>query len=126
MSVTTVSSLIFFRSDSYRLTKKLVVRESNLKHNHRIGPDVSAHYPSSRKLSKDETTAVNEVLSLQPKTKYVKEMIENKYRKLVTLKDFHNLKTRMKNESRGGHKDAQLLLEELDNSLKKHLVVVVL
>ena len=104
------SSLILFRSKPYRLTKKLVVRESNLKHNHRIGPDVSVHYPSSRKLSEDETTAVNEVLSLQPKTKYVKEMIENKYGKLVTLKDVHNLKTRMKNESRGGHRDAQLTI----------------
>ena len=98
------------------MTKKLVVGESNLKHNRCIGPDVSVHYPSSRKLSKDETTAVNEELSLQPKTKYVKEMIENKYGKLVMLKDVHNVKTRMKNESRS---DAQLLLEELNTSLKK-------
>ena len=59
-----------------RLTKKLIVRESVLEHNHRIGPDVSAHYPSNRKLTEEEHAAINEVLSLQPKTKYVKEMIE--------------------------------------------------
>ena len=95
------------------------MRECCLEHNHRIGPSLSEHYPSNRKLSKEESVAVNELLSLQPKTKYVKEMIASKYGKFVTLKDIHNLKTRMKNKSRGGRKDEQLLLEELENSLKK-------
>ena len=36
----------------HRLTSKLVVRERNLDHNHRIGPDVAAHYSADRKLSK--------------------------------------------------------------------------
>ena len=49
------------------LFKKIVVRESVLERNHRIGPDISAHYPSNRKLTKEENAAINEVLSLQPK-----------------------------------------------------------
>ena len=53
---------------------------------------------------------MNEILSLKPKTKHVKEMIESKYGKFVTLKDIHNLKSRMKTEARGGLHDAQLLL----------------
>ena len=39
-------------------------RESVLDHNHRIGPDVSALYPSNRKLTEEENAAINEVLSL--------------------------------------------------------------
>ena len=38
-----------------------------------------------RKQSRKE--AVNEILSLNPKTKHVKEMIESKYGKFVTLKN---------------------------------------
>ena len=45
-------------------------------------------------------------------------MIENKLGKLVTLKDIHNLKSRMKTEACGGLHDAQLLLVELEKSLK--------
>ena len=60
-------------------------------------------------------------LSLKPKTKHVKEMIESKYiqyEKFDTLKDIHNLKSRMKTEARGGLHDAQLFLVELEKSLK--------
>ena len=112
-------SVIHYIMCTNRLTKKLVVRECNLEHNHRIGPDVSIHYPSNRKLTEEQNAAINEVLSLQPKAKYVKEMIENKFGKFVTLKDVHNLKTRMKSKSRGGCRDEQLLLEELENVLSK-------
>ena len=52
-----------------RLTKKLVVRECNLEHNHRIGPDVLVHYPSNRKLTEEQNAAINEGLSLQSKEK---------------------------------------------------------
>lgn len=102
-----------------RLTKRLVVRECCLEHNHRIGPELSLHYPSNRKLTKEQSVAVKELLNLQPKTKHVKEMIASKFGKLVTLKDIHNLKTRMKSESRGGRRDEELLLEELEKFLKK-------
>ena len=100
----------------HRLTSKLVVRERNLDHNHRIGPDVAAHYSANRKLSKVEKETLNEILSHKPKTKHVKEMIESKYGKFVTLKDI--LKSRMKTEACGGLHDAQLLLVELEKSLK--------
>ena len=59
------------------------------------------------------------MLSFAAKHKYVKEMIEKKFGKFVTLKDIHNIKTRMKSKSRAGHRDEQLLLEELENILKK-------
>ena len=61
-------------------------RDTNNYHLHVTTVSISTYYPSTSILSKDETTAVNEVLSLQPKTKYVNEMIENKYGKLVKLK----------------------------------------
>ena len=82
-----------------------------------LGPDISAHYPSNRKHTKEENAAINEVLSLQPKAKYVKEMIEKKFGKYVTLKDVHNLKTRLKSKSCAGRRDKQLLLEELESIL---------
>ena len=101
-----------------RLTKKLVVRECILEHNHRVCPDVSVHNPSNRKLT-EEQNAINEVLSLKPKTRYVKEMIENRFGEFVSLKDCHNLKTRMKSETRARRRNEQLLLEELQSILSK-------
>ena len=68
---------------------------------------MSAHYLSNRKLTKEENAAIK-VLSLQPKTKYVEEIIK---RKFVTLQDLHNLKRRLKSNSHAEHKDEQLLLE---------------
>ena len=62
--------------------------------------------------TKEQNAAIDEVLSLKPKPKYIKEMIEKKFGKFVTLKDVHNLKTRMKTKSRAGRRDEQLLLEE--------------
>ena len=35
----------------YRVCKKLAVKVSNFKHNHRIGSDLMAHYPSNQKLN---------------------------------------------------------------------------
>lgn len=52
------------------------MRESCLEHNHRVGPTIVAHYPSIRKLSTEESAAVGELLTLRPKTKHVKEMID--------------------------------------------------
>lgn len=95
------------------------MRQCCLERNHCIGPSLSEYYPSNRKLSKEESVGVNELLSLWPEIKYVKEMIASKFGKFVTLKGIHNLKTRMKNKSHGSHRDEQLLLEELENSLKK-------
>lgn len=37
---------------------------------------------------------------------------------LVTLKDIHNLRTRMKQKSHRGLQDAELLLEELETTVK--------
>ena len=61
---------------------------------------------------------MSEILSLKPKSKHVKEMIESKYEKFITLKNIHNLKSRMKTAARGGLHDAQHLLVELEKSLK--------
>ena len=93
--------IVYFRSSTeiipyYRVCNKIVVRVSNLEHNHCIGSDLMGHYPSSRKLNDETALAVKEVLSLRPNTKHVKEMIEKKYGKFVTLKDIHNFKMRMK------------------------------
>lgn len=75
------------------LTKKHVVHESVLDHNHHVGPDVSVHYSPNRKLTKPAT-----------KTQ-------------VHQRNVHNLKTRMKTKSHSGRRDEQLLLEELENNL---------
>ena len=69
-----------------RLTKKLIVRECNLEHNHRLGKEIVAHYPSSRRLSSEEKKEVVEILSFRPNNKHLKEMIKKNYGKLVTLK----------------------------------------
>ena len=80
-------------SVNYNSLTKKHVRESVLDHNHHVGPDVSVHYSSNRKLTKPAT-----------KTQ-------------VHQRNVHNLKTRMKTKSHSGRRDEQLLLEELENNL---------
>ena len=45
---------------------KLVVRERNLEHNHRLGLNIAAHYSANRKLTKAQKDEVNEILRLKP------------------------------------------------------------
>ena len=42
-----------------KISKCLVVKECNLHHNHRIGPEILKHYPSARRLSVEEKQHVN-------------------------------------------------------------------
>ena len=72
----------------YRVYKKLVVKVSNFKHNHRVGSDLMAHYPSNQKLNGETALAVKEVLSLQPNTKLVKQVIEKKYGKFFNFERY--------------------------------------
>ena len=102
-----------------RLTKKLKVRECNLAHNDRVGEEILAHYPSSRKLSCDEEQEVEDILSLRPNNKHPKEIIKKKFGKLVTLKDIQNLKTKVREHTRRGLEDAQLILDHLQEALEQ-------
>jgi len=72
----------------------LVVRECNLDHNHHTGEEIYRHYPSARKLSKDEEKNVTDVLGLKANSKHVRDLIARRYGKFVTLKDIQNLKTK--------------------------------
>ena len=55
-----------------KLQNKIVVREADIKHNHRTGSDVVQHYPSSR-LNKVEQKEVEEIIRLKPNTKHVQD-----------------------------------------------------
>lgn len=96
----------------------LVVTECCLDHNHRIGEDIYKHYPSARKLSKEEERNIAEILSLKANSKHVRQLIARKYGKFVTLKDIQNIKTKVREETRMGLQDAQLVLNQLTDALQ--------
>lgn len=96
----------------------LVLKECNLEHNHRIGKEIYRHYPSARKLSKDEEKEVTDILSLRPNNKYVRELVVKRYGKFVTLKDIQNVKTKAREQSKMGLRDAQLVLDKLTEALQ--------
>ena len=102
-----------------RLTKKLIVRECCLTYNHRVGKEILAHYPSTRKPNSKEEQAVLKILNLRPNNKHVKELIENKFGKLITLKDIQNLKTKVRERTCKGMEDAQLLVDHLQEALRQ-------
>ena len=98
-----------------KLQNKIVAREFDVKHNHRIGDDVIQHYPFARRLSKDD---VEEIIALKPNNKHVQDLISKKYGKHVTLKDIQNFRTKARERTRGGLKDAQLVLDGLTEALE--------
>ena len=73
-----------------KLQNKMVIRELDIKHNHRTGSDVVQHYPFARRLSKAEQKEVEEIIGLKPNNKHVQDLISKKYGKHVTLKDIQN------------------------------------
>lgn len=87
-------------------------------HNHRVGEVIIKHYPSSKKLSKEKEKAVCDIVSLKPNNKNVRDFVVRKYGKLVTLKDIQNIKTKVREQTRKGLQDAELLLEKLKESLE--------
>ena len=54
-----------------------------------------ANYPSTQKLISKEEQEVLEILNLRLNNKHLKEMIENKFSKLIALKDIQNLKPKL-------------------------------
>ena len=98
---------------------KLVVREVNLEHNHRVGQEIIKHYPSFQRLETHEEEELLNIVSLKPNNKHVRDMVVKKYGKYITLKDIHNLKTKVRERSQKGLEDAQLLLDNLKNTLEK-------
>ncbi|XP_065891605.1 uncharacterized protein [Dysidea avara] len=97
------------------LYKKLCVRHCHLEHTHQVGPAIFAHYPVNRRLTAAEEATISEMLTVKPNTKRVKELVEKKFGKCVTLKDISNLKTKVKEQTRKGLEEPQLLLSTLQN-----------
>ena len=64
---------ITFSYDKFQ--DKLVLREINLDHNHRVSQEIIKHYPSSRRLETNEEEEVLDIVSLKPNNKYVRDMI---------------------------------------------------
>ena len=77
------------------------------------------HYPSFRRLETPEEEELLNIVSLKPNNKHVQDMVVKKYGKYITLKDIHNLKTKVQEISQKGLEDAQLLLDNLKNTLEK-------
>ena len=102
-----------------RVAGCLVVRECLLSHNHRIGSEIMEQYASSRRLSLKQQHAVNELLSVKPNNKRIKDHIHSKYKKFVTLKDIQNMKAKLKQSAKNGRRDEQILLDSLENALKQ-------
>lgn len=106
-----------------RATRCLVLRECLLDHNHRIGCEIIEQYASSRRLSRrlssKEQHEVNEMLSLRPNNKQLKDHIHSKYKKLVTLKDIQNMMAKMRESTKDRRRDEQILLDSLEKVLKE-------
>ena len=60
-----------------KLQNKMVIREFDIKHNHRTGSDVVQH-PLARRLSKAEQKEVEEVIGLKPKKMHMQDLISTK------------------------------------------------
>ena len=81
--------------------------------------EILGHYPSSRKLNSSKEQDLLEILNLRPNNKHLKEMIEKKFGKLVTLKDIQNLKTKVRERTCKGMEDAQLVVDHLQEALRQ-------
>ena len=72
----------------------------------------------TRRLSKDEEKDITEILGLKANSKHVCDLIVRRYGKFVTLKGIQNLKTKVREETRMGLRDAQLVFDKLTNALR--------
>ena len=102
-----------------RITKVLVVRECNLEHNHLVGSKIMLHYPSSRRLSKEQQQEMHTLLKLRPSNKHLKEHILKQFGTFTTLKDIQNMKTKVREMEKQGRTDAQRTIDELAEALQR-------
>ena len=80
-----------------------------------MGPAIFAHYPVNRRLTAAEEATISETLTVKPNTKRVKELVEKKFGKCLTLKDISNLKIKVKEQTQKGLEEPQLLLSTLQS-----------
>lgn len=93
-----------------RTLDKLVITESELTHNHRLGEDLYETHPSVRRLDNDMKSEVNTLLEMNADVARVREHLSCKYGKYVTLKDLHNARAVIRKVAGNGETDAQSLL----------------
>jgi len=100
-----------------KVRRCLRVNECNLEHCHRIGETIFQHYPTNRRLNREEQNDVEEMVQLKPNNKLVRELVAQKFGKHLTLKDIQNVKTKIKERESGKRKDGQIVLDKLTEAL---------
>jgi len=100
-----------------RVLNCLIVRDSCLQHSHRVGKEILKHYPSQCKLTEAEQADVKTAISLKANTKHLKDHIQKKYGKFLTLRDVYNIRVKGKEMEKNGQHDAQNVIDILSSAL---------
>ena len=77
---------------SDRKSGQLVVKKLNTDHNHEVSSDLKMMYPSQRRLEGDLLETAKTLTQLRTDVKVLREYLQTKKNKCVTLKDLHNLR----------------------------------
>ncbi|XP_065890957.1 zinc finger SWIM domain-containing protein 3-like [Dysidea avara] len=93
--------------------KKFTVQRCNLNHSHPIGAHIIPHYPSVRRLDGDELKRSQNVVSMGPKLKLVRQYILGKQ---VVLKDLQTFELKL--TSKGKRDEAQITIDRLEEEIQ--------
>ena len=95
------------------------MRKCNLEHCHPIGPEVLPHYPFKRRLAGDELKEIEDLVTLAPKLKLVRQYILKQFGKQVILKDIQNVRTKVKIQAKGCRDEAQVTIDRLEEEMQR-------
>ena len=95
------------------------MRKCYLEHCYPIGPEVLPHYPFKRRLAGDELKEIEDLVTLAPKLKLVRQYILKQFGKQVILKDIQNVRTKVKIQAKGGRDEAQVTIDRLEEEMQR-------
>jgi len=101
--------------------QRLKVQNCITDHCHCTNKEILKHYPSERRLSKQQEKDVCDVLALCANDKLTLGMIEKRFGWHVTLRDMQNLKAKIKESNNRGQKDAVNTLSFFGRCFTKEL-----
>lgn len=95
------------------MATKLKVQNCITDHCNCTSKDILKHYPSERRLLKQQEKDVGDVLALCANNKLTLGIIKKKFEKHMILKNIQNLRAKIKKSNNRGQKDAENTLSFL-------------
>ena len=92
----------------------LKIKRHNEHHNHELGEHLFRHYPETRRLPEPLKEVAKSMIDAGVKSKSLQNRLMEDGQPFILPQDLNNIRSKLKQESKGGRSDEELLIAQLE------------